>query len=61
VNLSVICLKKFRSNIPVSTCILNDLFTPKTPEVISSLNEFERQLIQRAKAFQVVVRMGTVS
>lgn len=31
------------------------------PEVISSLNEFERQLIQRAKAFQVVVRMGTVS
>lgn len=28
------CLKKFRSNIPVSTCILNDLFTPKTPEVI---------------------------
>lgn len=55
------CLKKFGSNTPVSTCILNDLFVPKIPEVLASLNEFERQFIQRAKAFQVVVRMATVS
>lgn len=55
------CLKKFRSNTPVSTCYLNDLFVPKIPEVLASLNEFERQFIQRSKAFQVVVRMGIVS
>jgi len=31
------------------------------PEVILSLNEFEKILIQRAKAFQTVVKMGTIA
>lgn len=30
------------------------------PEVILSLNDFEKVLIQRAKIFQTVVKMGTV-
>ncbi|KAL6418255.1 hypothetical protein ACFW04_012241 [Cataglyphis niger] len=41
-------------------CILNNLFTDDVPEVISSLNTFEKILIQRAKAFQTVLKMGTV-
>lgn len=41
-------------------CVLNDLLVHNAPEVISSLNTFEKILIQRAKAFQTVFKMGTV-
>ncbi|KAI5722606.1 hypothetical protein M8J76_010895 [Diaphorina citri] len=51
------CLTKFRANEIPSHCILNDLFFNEVPEVIKSLNNFEKMLIQRAKAFQVVTSM----
>lgn len=54
------CKKKFCDNFTPAYCIFNNLFTDKVPEVISSLNAFEKILIQRAKAFQTVVKMGTV-
>lgn len=41
-------------------CVLNNLLVHDVPKVISSLNTFEKILIQRAKAFQTVVKMGTV-
>jgi len=51
----------FRLNCLLPPCITNDLFFPEVPQVISVLNDFERILIQRAKAFQVVVKMSSVS
>jgi len=55
------CLKIFRSAKMPAQCILNDLFSSTTPDVIFSLNHFEKILIQRAKIFQVVIKMNTVS
>ena len=54
------CKEKFRKGLMPAYCILNNLFASNVPEVISSLNAFEKILIQRAKAFQTVVKMGTV-
>ena len=54
------CMNKFKNNSLPSTCILNSLYVKDTPEEISTLNMYERILIQRAKAFQTVVKMGTV-
>jgi len=54
------CAGKFRKGVMPAYCILNNLFTQDVPEAISSLNTFEKILIQRAKAFQTVVKMGTV-
>jgi len=41
-------------------CILNKLFTDNVSEVISFLNTFEKIIMQRAKAFQTVLKMETV-
>jgi len=41
-------------------CVLNNLIVHDVPDVIASLNTFEKVLIQRAKAFQTVVKIGTV-
>ena len=63
IDLQYICLycqRKFRNGLMPAYCILNNLFIQNVPEVISSLNSFEKMLIQRAKAFQTVVKMGTV-
>ena len=54
------CAGKFRKGLMPAYCILNNLFTDDVPEAISSLNTFEKILIQRAKAFQTVIKMGTV-
>lgn len=40
-------------------CILNGLITEPIPHELEILNLFERQLIQRAKTFQTIVRLGT--
>lgn len=55
------CLDKFRSGKLPPTCILNNLDVGKVPEVMFDLNDYEKILIQRAKAFQVVQKMGTVA
>ncbi|XP_043267698.1 uncharacterized protein [Venturia canescens] len=39
------------------TCVLNNLYVQPTPDPLKDLNEFERILIQRAKAFQTVIKM----
>jgi len=44
----------------IAYCILNNIFTNNVPEIISSLNTFEKILIQRTEAFQTVVKMTTV-
>jgi len=54
------CERKFRKGILPAYCVLNNLFVHDVPDVIASLNTFEKILIQRAKAFQTVVKMGTV-
>jgi hypothetical protein len=43
-----------------SSCILNNLYSPVTPQVLLCLNDFERILIQRAKNFQVI-KMSSVA
>jgi len=48
------------SKIP-PTNIINDLYSPSIPDIILSLNSFEKILIQRAKAFQVIVIMESIS
>lgn len=55
------CLPKLHQNTMPSKCILNELISKPVPQVVSSLNDYERILIQRAKAFQTVQRMGTVA
>ena len=55
------CLMYFRNNTLPPTCILNNLYVDKIPDVITTLNDYEKILIQRAKAFQIVKTMGTVS
>jgi len=41
-------------------CVLNNLIVHDVPDIIASLNTFEKILIQKAKAFQTVVKIGTV-
>ena len=43
-----------------STYILNNLFVKEIPDQLIVLNMCEKMLIQRAKAFQTVVKMGAV-
>lgn len=56
-----LCLQKIRANQLAATCVLNDLYVSTIPPEISSLNEYEKILIQRAKAFQVVLSMNPVA
>lgn len=56
------CYDKFnREKKLPPTCFLNKLDIEQPPLCITRLNEYEEMLIQRAKAFQVVTRMGAVS
>ncbi|KAJ8681499.1 hypothetical protein QAD02_017291 [Eretmocerus hayati] len=54
------CIGKFKVDQLPSLCILNSLSIDEVPSVIKTLNMFEKMLIQRAKAFQVLVKLGTV-
>ena len=42
-------------------CVLNNLYVPELPSELAGLNNFEKILIQRMKAFQTVVKMYTVA
>ena len=53
------CKSKFRSNVMPPRCVLNGLQTTPIPEELARLDCLSKQLIQRAKAFQTVVRLGT--
>ena len=55
------CLGKFRSGTMSPRCMLNGLCFDFVPTEILKLNQHERVLIQRAKAFQVVTKMQTVA
>nr|AAR99846.1 hypothetical protein 3 [Hyposoter didymator ichnovirus] len=54
------CLTKFRSGSLPPTCILNNLHVCAVPTPLAELNEYEQILIQRVRAFQTVVKMGSV-
>ena len=53
------CRCSLNSNALPARCILNGLLTDPVPEELSKQNSPETQLIQCAKAFQIIVRLGT--
>ena len=53
------CLGKFHSGTMSPRCMLNGLCFDAVPTEILQLNQHERVLIQRAKAFQVVMKIQT--
>jgi len=53
------CRPVLNSNKIPSRCVLNGLYTIPVPDELARLNTVETQLIQRAKCFQTVVRLGT--
>lgn len=55
------CYNKLKTNTLPSMCILNNLFTPTMPQELADLNNFEKVLIQRVKAFQTIVKLDTVA
>ena len=54
-------LKSLKSYKLPSMCVLNNLSVPELPVELIRLNNFEKMLIQRMKAFQTVVKMNTVA
>ena len=42
-------------------CVLNELFTEPVPDELKALDALSKQFIQRAKAFQTIVQLGTYS
>ena len=53
------CRPILNNNKIPNRCILNGLITEPVPDELVKLNALERQLIQKAKVFQTVVRLGT--
>ena len=53
------CLKLLNSNKMPPHCILNGLETVPIPRELANLDPLSCQLIQRAKAFQTIIRLGT--
>ena len=53
------CRPILNDNKVPSRCILNGLITEPMPAELAKLDVLSRQLIQRAKAFQTIVRLGT--
>ncbi|KAG5330256.1 PIF1 helicase, partial [Acromyrmex heyeri] len=54
------CQRKFHAGDLPAYSVLNNLFVHNVPDEIASLKQYEKMLIQRAKAFQTIVKMGTV-
>ena len=55
------CQPCLNSNSMPSRCLLNGLATEPVPGELAHLDALSRQLIQRAKAFQTVVRLGSIT
>ena len=53
------CKSNLRKGKMPPRCVMNGLQTIPIPKKLSELDELSKQLIQRAKAFQTVVRLGT--
>ena len=53
------CRLILNNNKILNRCILNGLINEPVPDELMKLNALERQLIQKAKVFQTVVRLGT--
>ena len=53
------CKSSLRQNKMPPRCVLNGLQVIPIPEELKKLDDLSKQLIQRAKAFQTVVRLGT--
>ena len=53
------CRPRLNENILPDRCVLNGLYVEPVPQELSGLNALGRQLIQRAKCFQTVIRLGT--
>jgi len=53
------CKRKFHNGDLPTYCILNNLFTHDVSDVITSLKTFKK-FTQRVKAFQTVLKIGTV-
>ena len=55
------CQPFLNKNTIPARCVLNGLLTEPVPDELKSLDALSKQLIQRAKAFQTIVRLGTYS
>ena len=55
------CIRKFCTNELPARYILNGLSFESVPMEITTLNQYEKILNQRAKAFKVVTKMKTVA
>ncbi|KAL5503511.1 hypothetical protein EMCRGX_G010470 [Ephydatia muelleri] len=55
------CLPYLNKNTMSARCVRNGLVTEPIPDELKSLDALSKQLIQRAKAFQTIVRLGTYS
>ena len=55
----IYCRPLLNANKMPPRCILNGLLTETVPEELKRLDALSRQLVQRAKAFQTIVRLGT--
>lgn len=55
------CRPFLNKNTIPARCVLNGLVVEPIPEELKSINALSKQLIQRAKAFQTIVRLGTYS
>ena len=53
------CKALIRKNIMPARCVLNGLQTVPIPPELAVLDPLSRQLIQRAKCYQTIVRLGT--
>ena len=53
------CCPIFNENNIPHRCVLNGPYVEAVPKELSGLNALGRQLIQRAKCFQTIIRLGT--
>ena len=53
------CKRRVRGDIMPARCVLNGLETVPIPPELAKLDLLSRQLIQRAKCYQTIVRIGT--
>jgi len=55
------CRPLLNQNKLPARCVLNGLYVDEVPEEFTNLNALGRQLIQRAKPFQTIIWLGTIT